>query len=133
MSEFSLHPRLAADTSFIADWPLCRVLLMEDARWPWAILVPRRANLTDIIDLAAADRAILMEDMARMGALIRALPGVAKLNVAALGNQVAQLHVHVIGRHPGDAAWPDPVWGKGVPEPYDPARKAALLAELSKA
>ena len=133
MSEFSLHPRLAADTSLIADWPLCRVLLMEDARWPWAILVPRRAGLTDIIDLSEADRAPLMEEMARMGAAIRALPGVAKLNVAALGNQVAQLHVHVIGRHPGDAAWPDPVWGKGAPEAYDPARKAAILAELSKA
>ena len=133
MSEFSLHSRLAADTSLIADWPLCRVLLMEDARWPWAILVPRRANLTDIIDLPEADRALLMEEMARMGTAIRALPGVAKLNVAALGNQVAQLHVHVIGRHPGDAAWPDPVCGRGAPEAYDPARKAALLAELSKA
>ncbi len=122
----ALHPRLAADTELVCDWPLCRVLLMNDARYFWLILVPRRDGLTEITDLTPQERAILMEETARAGQIIKAA-GAAKLNIAALGNQVPQLHMHVIGRAPGDPAWPNPVWGRGEAAPYDPALKAQRL------
>ena len=122
---FTLHPRLAADTSFIADWPLCRVLLMEDARYFWLVLVPRLDGMTEITELTAQDRALLMEETARAGALIK---GDAKLNIGALGNLVPQLHLHVVARHPGDPAWPGPVWGHSPAVPYDDAARAARIA-----
>ena len=122
---FTLHPRLAADTSFIADWPLCRVLLMEDARYFWLVLVPRRDDVTEITDLFAQDRALLMEETARAGQIIK---GDAKLNIGALGNLVPQLHLHVVARHPGDPAWPGPVWGHSPAVPYDAATRTARAA-----
>ena len=122
---FVLHPRLAADTSFIADWPLCRVLLMEDARYFWLVLVPRRDDVTEITDLFAQDRALLMEETARAGQIIK---GDAKLNIGALGNLVPQLHLHVVARHPGDPAWPGPVWGHSPAVAYDDAARAARIA-----
>jgi diadenosine tetraphosphate (Ap4A) HIT family hydrolase len=124
---FLLHPRLEADTHFIADWPLCRVLLMNEARYPWLVLVPRRENLTELIDLSAADRAILMEEIARAGAIVKSLPGVTKLNLGALGNLVAQLHVHVVGRAAGDPAWPGPVWGHSARQPYIEVAREELI------
>ena len=124
---FELHSRLAADTSLIADWPLCRVLLMEDARYFWLVLVPRAAGLTEIIDLAPKDRGVLMEEIARAQTVIKN-SGAAKLNVGALGNMVPQLHVHVIGRNPGDPAWPGPVWGHSPVVPYDEAGRAGRMA-----
>jgi diadenosine tetraphosphate (Ap4A) HIT family hydrolase len=124
---FTLHPRLAADTLFAADWPLCRVLLMNDARYPWLVLVPRRAGLVEIADLPPPDRAVLMEEMTRAGEAVRRLLPGAKLNIGALGNLVPQLHVHVIGRTPGDPAWPGPVWGHSAPIPYEPAPGEARL------
>jgi diadenosine tetraphosphate (Ap4A) HIT family hydrolase len=127
---FELHPRLAADTAFVADWPLNRVLLMNDARFPWLILVPRRPGLVEITDMAAPDRAQLMEEMARAGEAVRRLPKVAKLNFGALGNLVPQLHLHVVGRHAGDSAWPGPVWGSGTPQPYEPAAREVILASV---
>ncbi|MES2254716.1 MAG: HIT domain-containing protein [Pseudomonadota bacterium] len=125
---FVLHTRLEADTFFIADWPLCRVLLMNDARYPWLILVPRRDGMTELTDLTIADRAVLMEEIARAGEAVRGMPGVAKLNVGALGNVVPQLHVHVLGRHSGDPAWPGPVWGHGAAVPHETAARDALIA-----
>jgi diadenosine tetraphosphate (Ap4A) HIT family hydrolase len=127
MNDFALHPRLAADTAFVADWPLSRVLLMEDARYPWLVLVPRQPGLVEITDLAAPDRARLMEEVARAAETVRGLPHVAKLNIGALGNLVPQLHVHVLGRHPGDPAWPGPVWGHSPAMPYEPPVRAALI------
>ena len=124
---FELHPKLAADTEFVCDWPLCRVLLMKDGRYFWLILVPRRDRLTEITELVADDRAALMEETARAGRIIKSA-GAAKLNIAALGNQVPQLHMHVIGRAPGDPAWPNPVWGQGEAIPYEPALKAQRLS-----
>ena len=123
---FELHSRLAAGTSFVADWPLCRVLLMEDARYVWLVLVPRLKNVTEITELSRDERATLMEEAARAGAIIKE-NGAAKLNIGALGNLVPQLHLHVVGRNPGDAAWPGPVWGRSAPVPYDPAARAALI------
>jgi diadenosine tetraphosphate (Ap4A) HIT family hydrolase len=130
MNHFILHPRLAADTSVIADWPLCRVLLMEDARYFWLILVPRLEGISEITDLTAEQRASLMEEAARAGKMIKR-SGSAKLNIAALGNVVPQLHLHVVGRTPGDPAWPGPVWGHSPAVPYDEAARAARIALVS--
>jgi diadenosine tetraphosphate (Ap4A) HIT family hydrolase len=124
---FELHPRLLADTSFATDWPLCRVLLMEDARYFWLVLVPRLAGVTEITELSMADRATLMEEAARAGRIILEA-GAAKLNLGALGNIVPPLHLHVVGRHPGDPAWPAPVWGHSPATSYDAAARAARIA-----
>lgn len=127
---FALHPRLEADTFFIADWPLCRVLLMNDARYPWLILVPRREGMVELMDLAIEDRTILMGESARAGEIVRSRPGVTKVNIGALGNLVAQLHVHILGRHTGDPAWPGPVWGHSQAVPYETTARDALIAEV---
>lgn len=128
---FELHLRLAADTAFVADWPLSRVLLMNDARYPWLIFVPRRDGLTELHDLDAQARSELIEEIARASSALKSLTGAAKINVGALGNLVPQLHIHVVARKPGDAAWPGPVWGQGVAMPYEPAARDALLKELA--
>ena len=127
---FALHPRLEADTFFIADWPLCRVLLMNDARYPWLILVPRHYGMTELMDLADADRALLTEEIAKAGAILRGRPGITKVNIGALGNLVPQLHVHVLGRHPGDPAWPGPVWGHSPAVSYETTARDALIAAV---
>lgn len=132
-ADFSLDERLAADTRGVADLALCRVLLMRDARFPWLVLVPRRAGLREITDLDEAGAMLLMGEIR---AASRALSGAVsphKLNVAALGNQVPQLHVHVIARFTVDAAWPRPVWGVGEPEPYAPGAAEALTSRLRDA
>ena len=130
---FTLDPRLAADTLPIGDLRLSRALLMNDARYPWLILVPRRTNLSEIVELAAQDRAVLMDEIAAASAFLRALPHVDKLNVGALGNIVKQLHVHVLGRAVGDAAWPGPVWGVGARLPYEAAEAGAMIKEARAA
>jgi diadenosine tetraphosphate (Ap4A) HIT family hydrolase len=131
MSGFVLHPRLATDTALIADWPLSRVLLMNDARFPWLILVPRRIDSVELHDLDPLDRNELIGEISRASATLKAATAAAKINVGALGNLVPQLHVHVVARNPGDSAWPGPVWGHGVPTPYDLPARAELLARLS--
>jgi diadenosine tetraphosphate (Ap4A) HIT family hydrolase len=130
---FVLDPRLAADTLAIGDLALSRVLLMNDARYPWLILVPRRADLREIVDLPANERATLIEEIAAASAFLRTLPGVDKLNVGALGNVVAQLHVHVLGRAVGDPAWPGPVWGHSARLPYEAAAAEAMIAQARAA
>lgn len=130
---FTLDPRLAADCIVLGDAPLCRWLLMNDARYPWCILVPRRAGVREIFELEAADRAQLLDESARLGhALMQAFGG-DKLNVAALGNVVAQLHIHHVVRHRGDAAWPAPVWGRGTAVAYTSARLEQARDRLSRA
>jgi len=124
---FELHPQLATDTEFASDWPLCRVMLMEDGRYFWLVLVPRRPGVTEITELSPEERVQLIEEAARAGRIIKQA-GAVKLNIGALGNQVSQLHVHVVGRTPGDPAWPGPVWGHSKPTPYAPALKAERLA-----
>ena len=115
---FELHPRLEADTFAIADWDLCRVLLMNDCRYPWLILVPRRNWVREIHELKTIDRTILMEEISQASAALQAAFGPDKMNVGALGNIVEQLHVHVIARSKSDPAWPGPVWGHGDAEAY---------------
>ncbi len=108
-SEFGLHERLAADTLPVADWPLSRVLLMNDARFPWLILVPRVPDAREIHRLPDDTRAALFDEITRATARLEEVTGADKMNVAALGNMVPQLHVHVIARFEGDAGWPGPV------------------------
>ena len=127
---FALDPRLEADTRPIGDLALSRALLMNDARYPWVILVPRREGLAELTDLNAGERALLTEEMARVAAVVGALPGVEKVNIGLLGNIVRQMHAHVIGRRVGDAAWPGPVWGAGAAVRYEAERLDARLAEL---
>ncbi len=114
MADFVLDPRLQADSAFVADGPLSQVRLMDDARFPWLLLVPRVAEASEWIDLDGGQQRLLLVEINQLSQLLRQEPGVHKLNIGALGNVVRQLHVHVLGRHPGDAAWPGPVWGSGT-------------------
>jgi diadenosine tetraphosphate (Ap4A) HIT family hydrolase len=127
---FGLDPRLAADTFAIGDLGLCRALLMNDSRYPWLILVPRRAGLSEIHELAPAERAVLIEEAAAAGEKLKQLVGAKKINIGALGNMVAQLHVHVVARFVGDDAWPGPVWGSGPAVPYSTEAAARRIADL---
>lgn len=129
---FKLHGRLAADTVTVVDWPLCRVLLMDDSTYPWLILVPRRAGSVELHDLDAADRAVLVEEIARASAALKAETGADKINVGALGNVVPQLHVHVIARFAADPAWPRPVWGATAARPYDTAARDGMVERLRR-
>ena len=127
---FTLHPRLAADTIALGDWQLCRLLLMNDGRFPWLIPVPARPDLREIHDLPPPERATMIEEIARASALMQQAFKADKMNVAALGNQVPQLHIHVIARHVGDPAWPSPVWGQGQPRPMSEAARAERILLL---
>jgi diadenosine tetraphosphate (Ap4A) HIT family hydrolase len=133
MSDFILHPRLAADTIFVADQPLCRVLLMNDARYGWLVLVPRIADAVELFDLSPQDRARLTEEIAAAARMLQRLSGAAKMNIGALGNLVPQLHIHIVARNPGDPAWPGPVWGHSAAVPYARAERDAFLARLVNA
>ena len=132
MQEFSLDPRLAADTLPVADLPLSAVLLARDANYPWLIMVPRRAGLVEIVDLRDAERATLMREIADVSEALRAAVRCDKLNVAALGNSVPQLHVHVIARRHDDAAWPGPIWGAAPARVYGEGEAEALAASLAE-
>ena len=129
---FHLDPRLAADTFPLGDLTFCRVLLMNDSRFPWLILVPRRDGLSEIHDLAPPERATLIEEAATAGDRLKTFVAAKKINIAALGNMVPQLHVHVVARFAGDAAWPGPVWGAGRAAPYAPDSAARLVADLRR-
>ena len=130
---FELHPRLAADTRPVAKLPLCRVLLMNDQRFPWLIMVPERAGIREIHQLSTAERAVLIEEVATVAASLEKLTAAEKMNVAALGNMVPQLHVHVIARFAKDAAWPTPVWTKPAAQPYAEAAFAAMADRVAAA
>lgn len=133
MSEFTLHPRLVADCAFIADWALSRVLLMNDARYPWLVLVPQRQGATELFELRARDRSIVIAEIARAAAGLKEMTGAAKINVGALGNLVPQLHIHIVARNPGDAAWPGPVWGHRRAVPYAPDASMDFVRRLVNA
>jgi len=124
---FVLDDRLARDTRVIGDLPLCRVLLMNDARWPWLILAPRREGAVELIDLEGADQTQLIGEVGRAARFLKGHAKADKINIGALGNIVRQLHVHVVARVVGDPAWPGPVWGHGVATHYDPAAARALI------
>ena len=134
MSEFKLDDRLAGDTVPVLDLPLSTVRLMNEQSWPWLILVPRRPGLVELIDLDGAERARLMEEIARAAETLRRLYGPDKLNVAALGNVVPQLHIHVIARFRNDPAWPRPVWNaKPAREAYEERALTETVRRIANA
>jgi len=133
MTFFSFNPRLEGDSFPVADLPLCAVRLMKDANYPWLLLVPRKPDLVEIIDLEEDDQQQLMREIAQASKVLRQVTDCEKLNAAALGNQVSQLHVHVIGRFRDDAAWPGPVWGVVPPLAYDPDKAETLIEQLRDA
>ena len=128
--EFELDPRLATDTIPIGDLPLCRLLLMNDSQYPWFILVPRRAGVTEIYHLSADERQQLMQETSNLTETLADLFQARKMNVATLGNVVAQLHMHVVVRQEDDPAWPGPIWGRFPAVPYTPEQLAQVRGKL---
>lgn len=124
-SDFELDTRLAADSVLIADGPLSQIRLMNDDRFPWVVLVPRVASASEWIDLDGNQQRLLLAEINQVSRHLKQKPNVTKLNIGALGNIVPQLHIHLVGRHEGDAAWPGPVWGSGPAQRFDPG----VLAE----
>lgn len=127
---FTLHTQLAKDCVVLGDLPLCRVLLMNDSQYPWLILVPRRENVAELFQLGDIDRQQLLAETSSVAAALAGHFRADKMNVAALGNVVPQLHVHVIARYQGDAAWPRPVWGVQPAQPYADAALTERVQEL---
>jgi diadenosine tetraphosphate (Ap4A) HIT family hydrolase len=129
-NEFKLHPTLTADTCFIADLPLCRLLLSNDSNYPWGILVPRRGNISEIYQLSDIDQQRLLLESSTLSQCLQSTLNPDKLNIAALGNVVPQLHIHHIARYKHDKAWPAPIWGHSKPTPYTPEHRDKLLADV---
>jgi diadenosine tetraphosphate (Ap4A) HIT family hydrolase len=127
---FVLHPQLAQDTLFLGDWPLCRMLRMNDRSYPWLILVPRVPDIREIIDLVEDDQQRLVSEIAQASRIFRKHLAPDKLNVAALGNVVPQLHVHIVARFVTDPAWPRPIWGVKPVEPFPGDEAMTAVAEL---
>jgi diadenosine tetraphosphate (Ap4A) HIT family hydrolase len=131
-SAWSLHPQLEKDTIDIGDLPLSRVLVIRDANYPWLLLVPRRAEAVEIIDLDEVEQAQLMTETSRAARALKEVTKCDKLNIAALGNMVPQLHVHIIARRKQDAAWPRPVWGVVPPLPHDAEEVQNFISALRR-
>lgn len=134
---FVLHPRLMADTAVIVDWSLSRVLLMNDKRFPWIVLVPRRPDIGELFDLDATARSTLTNEITRAAERLkewaRARGGADKINIGMIGNMVPQLHVHVVSRRKGDCLWPGTVWGAGQAEHYGAAELLRVVSEMRDA
>ncbi|CAA0094220.1 Uncharacterised protein [Zhongshania aliphaticivorans] len=130
---FKLHEALARDCVLVGDLPLCKVLLMNDNQYPWLILVPRRHDIREICDLEPADQQLYLKESNLSCDVLRAVFNAEKLNVAALGNMVPQLHIHHLARFASDVAWPKPVWGVLPAKPYEPSILASHLSELRSA
>ncbi|MFJ3372871.1 HIT domain-containing protein [Pseudomonas sp. NPDC086251] len=127
---FTLDPRLQQDSLPIGDFPLCRLLLSNDSNYPWFILVPRREDISEIFQLGVADQQQLWQESTLLAQRLKDAFDADKMNVAALGNVVKQLHVHVIVRKHEDAAWPAPIWGKQPATPYSAEQVAAIRERL---
>jgi diadenosine tetraphosphate (Ap4A) HIT family hydrolase len=128
---WSLHPQLETDTSPVGDLPLSRLLAIDDATYPWLVLVPRRAGVVEIADLGA-EAPVLMGEIVRMSQLLKAVTGCDKINVGAIGNVVPQLHVHIVARRKDDPLWPKPVWGHMQPRQGEAAAFARFMAAIHK-
>ncbi|QWP74833.1 HIT domain-containing protein [Lysobacter sp. K5869] len=133
MNPWHLHPQLADDTHPVAQFDLCELRLMDDANHPWLILVPRVDGAVELIDLDEAQQLALTREIAAVSRALQAAFKPHKLNVAALGNLVPQLHVHVIARYREDIAWPRPVWGMATAQPYSPEALVERLRVLQDA
>jgi len=127
---FTIDSRLETSSFPVTSLGLCDLRLHSNATWPWLILVPRRENMSDLIDLAAADQAAAMYEIDRVAQTLRKLTNAYKLNIASIGNVVRQLHIHIIARQEGDAAWPAPVWNQPFNKAYDESEKSAFIAKL---
>ncbi|MDP6376229.1 MAG: HIT family protein [Pseudomonadales bacterium] len=130
---FHLHPQLAADCHLITRLDACDLLLMNDSRYPWCILVPRIEHLRDLHDIPRGRREAVMDEVDAVARALQQIHHADKINVAALGNQVPQLHVHVIARHTTDEAWPGPVWGVGTPRAYEQEPAGRELRAIERA
>lgn len=131
-THFVLDTRLATDTSPVASLPLCDVLLMNDARYPWLVLVPRRSGLIEVVDLDPVDQTVLWQELNQVSAALRSIVPCEKLNIGVLGNIVRQLHVHVVLRQVNDDAWPGPVWGHGTAVAYAQQPLQTLVQSLQQ-
>lgn len=131
--DYTLHARLAKDSLAVTDLPLCTVRLMDDKRFPWLLLIPRVADASEWIDLSREQQHQLSDEIAIVSHILKALVTPDKLNIATLGNRVEQLHVHLIARYRGDAAWPDPVWGAGVSVSYTAEESRGFIYDLKSA
>ena len=132
-NDFDLDARLETDSHFIADGPLSQLRLIDDTRFPWLVLVPRLSGASEWLDLDGDAQRLLLAELNLAGRMLRATGACDKINIGALGNIVRQLHVHVVARVTGDAAWPGPVWGHGQPQRHDAAALAQRLATLREA
>lgn len=129
-SVFEMDSRLQQDSLILGDFPLCRLLLSKDANYPWFILVPKRAGVSELFDLSQDDQAQLWKETTCLAEALKGEFAADKMNVATLGNVVGQLHMHVIVRRHGDAAWPAPVWGRVPPVEYGPGQVDAIRQRL---
>ena len=127
---FALAEQLQRDTVLLGDFSLCSLLLMNDAQYPWFILVPRREDVSELFQLDAEDQTRLWAETTLLAEVLKDTFAADKMNVATLGNMVSQLHMHVIVRRKGDAAWPAPVWGKHPAQPYSAEQVQALRDKL---
>lgn len=130
---FKLDERLFKDTVVLGDFTLCRVLLMNDNRYPWLILVPRRAGISELFELEMAEQQQLWQETSYVGQVLKDVFQADKINIATLGNVVKQLHMHIVVRMQDDAAWPAPVWGNGAAQGYTDEALAAMRARLQAA
>jgi Diadenosine tetraphosphate (Ap4A) hydrolase and other HIT family hydrolases len=130
MPQFQIDPRLDADSRLVINLGLCQLRLMDDARWPWLILVPQRPSIVEIFDMTPLDQTMLTFETGLAAKALSEVTGCAKVNIGALGNKVRQFHLHVVARSEGDSNWPNPVWGHGMPEPWRQADRAVFLEKL---
>jgi diadenosine tetraphosphate (Ap4A) HIT family hydrolase len=129
---FELHGDLQRDCFAVGEFPLCLLLAMNDANYPWFVLVPKRAGLRELYDLTGTDRAQFMRESTGLAQRLATEFRADKMNVAALGNVTPQLHIHHVVRYKGDPAWPAPIWGKVPARPYGSADRAALLERVRR-
>ncbi|MCK9534436.1 MAG: HIT domain-containing protein [Pseudomonas sp.] len=130
---FEMDKRLVKDTVVLGDFALSRVLLMNDSRYPWLILVPRCAGVSEVFELTAEQQQQLWHETNTVGQVVKAVFQADKINIATLGNVVKQLHMHIVLRMQGDATWPAPVWGQGVAQPYTAEALAQMRTDLEAA
>ena len=133
MSEFELDGRIARDSDLVRVLTLCQLRIQNDSRWPWLVMVPQRAGMTEIFDLSPEEQAQLSVEVNKVASALKTVTGATKINVGALGNIVRQLHVHVIARFEGDPNWPGPIWGFGQAVPYAESQKQDFLNKLVEA
>ncbi|WP_223218140.1 HIT family protein [Rhizobium wenxiniae] len=132
MSTFELDPRLARDTELVENLGLCQLRIMKDSRWPWFMLVPQRDGMSELFELTPLDQALLTFETNMVAAALKKATGAEKINVAAIGNIVRQLHVHIVARFDGDPNWPGPIWGYGQTEAYQDTAKQSLIKSLTE-